>query len=728
MIEVKGTRSARTEQDPTDPLGLMKPVATGSGLLGAFVVGLLGLAAYLRSFLWFEPAPAFTAEERKPPAEEDDSTSAARHSDAVLAVASSSSAGNSRSPEPETQDETTMTLPVVFGPFDSGFFPLKSAPLASGFLPNAPANSGLPPFGTNKVPVDTTGLNGPGTGGPSGDQPDSIDIDLPDDFDNVAPPSGVNPPQTRNRAPQNSGPVNLGEVGSGAALAIVLSSLVANSSDADGDPLTVTRASASSGSLQAKPGSVRFVADTEQLGTVQISYQVTDGVNAVTQTAFVTVVENQFNGSADADLILGTEGRDRVMAFAGDDNIAVFGGRDVVFGGSGDDNISGGAGRDSLYGDDGNDLISGGLDADWISGGEGDDRLYGEAGDDHIQGDGGHDLLDGGAGKDTLLGGDGDDTASGGDQDDVIAGGLGDDALSGDAGKDIQFGDDGQDTVLGGTGEDVLFGGLGADHLFGGADNDVMSGDEGGDTLLGEAGADLVTGGEGNDIVHGGEGNDFVLGEAGNDVLAGNEGADTLVGGAGDDVFHAVSDGLADQFDGGEGEDELSYATETADLTIDLVLEQVFVAAVPEDSFSAVEAFVGGSGDDTFIADAGEATFTGNEGADTYNFVQGDTVEAPPSAFRITDFGCEDLVSLRYTGAHYSIQRAQRELEDRIEDLFEDFAERLTLDEPKLRYFHEWSEDYRRTVVEVDFDRDNTVDLTLTMDGELVLDVFREST
>jgi RTX calcium-binding nonapeptide repeat (4 copies) len=239
---------------------------------------------------------------------------------------------------------------------------------------------------------------------------------------------------------------------------------------------------------------------------------------------------------------------------------------------------------------------------------------------------------------------------------------------------------------------------------------------------------DLINGGEGDDVVHGGEGDDLVLGEAGNDVLAGNEGADTLIGGSGDDVFHADSDGLADQFAGGEGVDELNYATETADLTIDLVLGQVFVAAVEEDSFSEIEVFVGGSGDDTFIADAGVATFTGNAGSDTFSFVQGDTVEAPPSSFRITDFGCEDRVSLHYTGSHYSIQRAQRELEDRIEDLFEDFAERLTLDEPKLRYFHEWSEDYRRTVVEVDFDRDDTVDLTLTMDGELVLDVLRQST
>jgi Ca2+-binding RTX toxin-like protein len=726
MIEVKGTRSARTEQDPTDPLGLMKPAAAGSGLIGGFVVGLLGLAVYLRSFLWFEPIPAQAAEPKMAGTPEDEGSNAAPQANAVVAVASTASSGSSRSPEPEAQDDSTMTLPVVFGPFDSGIFFPALGPLKTGLPQAEPANSGLPPFRMKQTPVDSTGPTGEAFGGPDVDPADWVDTDLPTFTGGNGQSTGGNPAQTRNRAPQNTGPVYLGEIGSGAALAIAMSSLVANSSDADGDSLFVVRASTSSGALQARPEGVRFIADTDELGTVQITYQVTDGSTAVAQTAFVTVVENQFKGTSDADLLLGTEGRDRVMAFAGDDNIATFGGRDVVFGGLGDDNISGGAGRDTLYGDEGNDLISGGLDADWLYGGEGDDRLYGEAGDDHVQGDAGNDLLDGGGGKDTLVGGDGADTVSGGEEDDVIAGGLGNDFLSGDAGRDVQFGDEGQDTVIGGTGEDILFGGLGADQVVGGADNDVLSGDEGNDTLLGEAGADLISGGDGDDALDGGEGNDVLLGEAGHDTLAGEDGADTLDGGAGNDVFHAVADGADDVFDGNEGVDELSYAAETEDLTVDLVLQQVFIAGSEEDSFSSVEVFIGGSGDDTFIAGEGNATVTGNGGADTYCFVQGDTVEPPPSSLRITDFGFEDLVSLHYSGSHYAIHRAQRELEDRIEDLFEDFADRLTLDEPKLRYFHEWSEEYRRTVVEVDFDRDDTVDLTLTMDGELILDVLRQ--
>lgn len=347
-------------------------------------------------------------------------------------------------------------------------------------------------------------------------------------------------------------------------------------------------------------------------------------------------------------------------------------------------------------------------------------------GDDHLQGDAGNDLLYGGSGKDTLLGDAGDDTLSGGDGDDVVAGGLGNDALSGDAGSDVLFGDDGSDTILGGAGEDILFGGLAADLLNGGADNDVLSGDAGNDTLEGDAGADLVSGGDGDDAIYGGAGNDVLLGGAGNDTLAGQDGADVLEGGDGNDVFHAVADGMVDTFDGNAGIDELSYAAEVADLTIDLTLGLVFVAAAEEDRFSNIKIFSGGSGDDSFIAAEGSATLAGNGGADSYSFVQGDTLERLPSVFRITDFGTDDRVSMIGTGSAYLIRRDQRELEDRIENLFEDFADRLTIDEPKFRYFHDWSEDYRRTVVEVDFDRDDSVDLTLTLDGEFMLEFLRQ--
>lgn len=728
MIEVKGTRSAKTTEDVTDPLGFRKPAVAGNGLLVGFAGGLLGLAVYLRSFLWFEPNPADAGVLGPEGAATDDNHTAQPRASLVAAVASKAGDGSYRSTKADAADDTTMTPPVVFGPFETGIFAPAVEPRLAGLPSREPANSGLPPFQLKPPQVVAEESTGIASAGPAADIVGEVPLDARvSAADTVLQPE-TGPVPARNRAPQNSSPVYLGEVGSGAAIAIAMSSLVANSSDADDDPLLVAQARSSSGSLQARSDGFRFVADTEELGTVLISYQVTDGNTVAAQTAFVTVVENRIDGTAAADLLLGTEGRDRMTAFSGDDNIAAFGGRDAVFGGLGDDNISGGAGRDTLYGDDGNDMISGGADADWIFGGDGDDRLYGEAGDDHLQGDGGHDLLNGGNGRDTLLGGDGDDTLSGGEGDDAVSGGLGNDALSGDSGNDMQFGDDGEDTLLGGAGEDILFGGQSADNIFGGADNDVLSGDAGNDTLLGDAGADLVSGGEGEDVLYGGLGNDILLGEAGNDTLAGQDGADVMRGGAGDDFFHAVLDSLLDTFDGNEGIDALSYADETIGLVVDLTLEKVFISDVEEDRFSSIEIFTGGAGDDIFIADEGCATLTGAGGADTYTFVHGDTVERPPSAFRITDFQMDDLVSVVRSGSAYGIRQAQRELEDRIEDLFEDFSDRLSLDEPKLRYFHEWFEDFRRTVIEVDFDRDNGVDLTLTMDGELTFELLLQNT
>jgi Ca2+-binding RTX toxin-like protein len=760
MIEVKGTRSAKVAGDPTDPLGFRKPVIVGSGMLAGFVGGIIGLAVYLRTFLWAEPATAQTAPPDPRPPQPEEEGGAAPQTAVLAAVPSPTSATSSSSPTQEAPDAKTMTLPEVLGPYDFGIFAPTFQPLLTSLPPNEPANAGLPPFQMKQAMVDPAASAGPGRDAPGADVVGEVPLDTPGAEGTAA--AQASPASQRNRAPQNSGPVYLGEVGSGAALAIAMSSLMANSSDADGDPLAVTSATVSSGAIEARNNGFRFTADTEELGLVRISFKVSDGEDAVRQTAYVKVVENQFNGTDGADLLNGTEGRDRVSGFAGDDNIATFGGRDVVYGGLGDDNISGGAGRDTLYGEDGNDVIAGGADADWISGGNGDDRLYGEAGDDHVQGDAGNDLLDGGDGKDTLLGGDGDDTIEAGSGDDALSGGLGADVLSGDDGNDVQFGDAGEDILQGDAGNDILYGGLDADDMSGGTGNDILSGDAGDDLVKGDAGEDMILGGEGNDValggadndvlygeegddlLSGGAGDDLAFGEAGNDMLAGDagadqlfggtgddtlsggEGADQLAGGAGSDLFLAVIDGVIDTFIGDAGTDTLSFADETTSVTFDLASEEVRIEMVVEDTFSGIEAFVGGAGDDTFIADEGSAVFTGNEGSDLYYFLPGDTVERAPSSYRITDFGMDDFVALMDSGSCYGIRRAQSALEDRIDHLFEDFADRLTLDEPKLRYFHEWTEDYRRTVVEVDFDRDDSVDLTLTMDGEFVLDFMRQ--
>lgn len=742
MIEVKGTRSSQAATDPSDPLGLRKPLDAGTGVISGMVVGLLGLAVYLRSFLWAEPAQALAVPEAKDVPSADEGPSARPAARSVLKLAADEARAPQPAQAPQEAAADTQTLPFVLGPADLGVFALAPTALQTAFVHAFAANTPLPPFQRAGRPTL------PETSLPSGSipfpGPDALPSDLsallaPEDpldagpDDEAANDNGTGPAQTqRNRAPRNSGPVYLGDVGSGAVLAIALSHLLTQTTDEDGDSLSVAMGNATSGSLQPHHGAWRYLADSDHLGEVEIRYQVSDGQHTVLQSATLTVIENLHEGTADAELILGTEGRDRVLAHDGDDNIATFSGRDVVFGGKGDDNIAGGAGRDSLFGDDGDDLIAGGADADLIFGGDGHDRLYGEAGDDEIHGDAGNDLVDGGAGADTLTGDAGEDSLSGGEGDDVISGGEGDDLAQGGSGLDVIFGDDGSDVLLGDAGADLLFGGRGDDQLDGGADDDVLSGGEGHDLLLAGSGDDAAAGGEGDDRIEGEAGSDHLTGEAGNDLLLGGDGADwlsggdgqdTIAAGYGDDVVVIDIDLESDLLDGGEGFDQLVAAPESSGVLFDLIEGTVSSDDGPADAVSGFEAYVGSAEDDVFLVADGEATLTGNEGSDLFAFMQGDRLEAPQSAYSITDFSDADVMTFSTEYAGLSMRKAQRSVEARIEEFFQDYAERFSADEPRLRYFHDWLDDYQRTIVEVDFDRDHAVDLVVTLEGGHEFDI-----
>jgi len=166
----------------------------------------------------------------------------------------------------------------------------------------------------------------------------------------------------------------------------------------------------------------------------------------------------KINGTANDDVLIGTNGPD---------NINAKGGNDIVDGGSGADTIRGAGGQDSIDGGPGNDSIQGGAGDDNIIGEDGDDDLDGGAGNDEIFAGTGNDIADGGSGDDDINGGPGDDDLKGGSGDDNIDGGTGNDNIAGS-------GDD--DNLHGGSGFDVLFAGEGDDNLFGGADDDDLVG------------------------------------------------------------------------------------------------------------------------------------------------------------------------------------------------------------------------------------------------------------
>ncbi len=141
------------------------------------------------------------------------------------------------------------------------------------------------------------------------------------------------------------------------------------------------------------------------------------------------------------------------------------------------------------------------------------------------------------------------------------------------------------------------------------SDPDFLVGTGSDDGFSGLGGDDLIEGAAGDDLLGGGEGNDELRGGAGADVLTGGAGDDRLSGGFG-----------ADGFDGGDGFDTIDYAFSLDDWTVDLAAGEAAIlsggAPVLEESFSNIEAVVGGAGRDTLIGDSQANRIEGSEGND----------------------------------------------------------------------------------------------------------------
>ncbi|PAU56148.1 hypothetical protein BZL42_18035, partial [Pseudomonas indica] len=224
---------------------------------------------------------------------------------------------------------------------------------------------------------------------------------------------------------------------------------------------------------------------------------------------------------------------------------------------------------------------SGSAEADMLFGSDNDDTLFGGLGDDLLTGQGGADILAGGAGNDTYVFGlgDGDDMLADDQGDNVVRFGEGIDrgslsfaqryTVSGTPVLEVKH-SGGSVSILKGLtgavsrfefadgstlslaealrslpgldlrGDDKgahLIGSDSADTLTGGSGNDVLDGQGGDDEIRGGAGDDTLRGGAGNDALYGGAGDDHLQGGAGDDTLVGGFGNDTLDGGAGNNLF-----------------------------------------------------------------------------------------------------------------------------------------------------------------------------------------------
>ena len=347
-------------------------------------------------------------------------------------------------------------------------------------------------------------------------------------------------------------------------------------------------------------------------------------------------------GDGDANVLVGGPGDDLLQGHGGGDTLAGSDGLDTLDGGEGGDALDGGPGDDFLNGGNGNDAIEGGDGTDtatWadattpvtaipngladdgtqnegdnlggtvesLIGGLDNDTLVGNGGNGKLEGGGGDDLLDGGFGSDIIIGGSGNDTAGYGDRTApvnvnlAVPGGDGEVDENDDIAGDVEG-------IAGGRGADVLAGNGLLNLINGGPGDDRISGAEGDDFLAGDLGNDVLNGDEGNDTLDGAEGNDTLNGTGGNDTLKGFLGNDVLDGGLG-----------SDSMSGGDGVDTASYASRTADVTVDTL-------GAPDDGEKGENDFVRtdmesvrtGSGDDNIdIADGATGLATCGAGTDS---------------------------------------------------------------------------------------------------------------
>jgi Ca2+-binding RTX toxin-like protein len=682
MIEVKGTKTAKEQDDPHDRY-VFKNEDKLSKVPMFMTLFLTGFALYLKSALSNQP-------EGLPPGETGPRPAPDPHEGLLPIDPISTGAVAPGDVEEQEKAPTGKKGGVQLSNYRNAIsHPLDDSPPIEFNRLNLPSLSLLKTSGGVSVSFHASNDNAWTASRPISTAPFRISKDnawtapnqaseaSPEPDDVKPPPAPVQQEKAPNRAPRTGSPVTLADV-SGCAIALIgLVDLLRGTLDPDGDVLSVKDITVSSGKLVQTAGGWTYQA--EALGPVTINYQITDGMASIVQTASFSVVKPApVTGTTGDDLLVGTSCGDDIDGLAGNDNIDAKDGNDTVNAGDGNDNIVAGSGNDTVFAGDGNDIVLGGLGDDHIFGGAGNDRLYGEEGRDSIFGDAGDDLLSGGGDSDILHGGDGNDT---------LNGDAGNDVLQGEGGNDSLFGGDGDDILLGQTGIDTLNGGTGNDFLSGGSDQDTVKGDDGDDTVAGDADGvdDSYDGGTGTDtldysalaeavainladgsasgieigndtisnfeIVRAGASDDSVTGSAeaeemhgnaGDDCLRGGEGADLVNAGDGDDVVTGDLDCAADSYDGGSGIDTLDYSAAVMSVVVDLNAANATGQEIGVDGISNFEIIKTGDGDDVLrdgdsaeclsagggddivvaAADASDDDFRGGDGFDAIDYSQ----------------------------------------------------------------------------------------------------------
>ncbi|MFL5898093.1 MAG: calcium-binding protein [Solirubrobacterales bacterium] len=383
----------------------------------------------------------------------------------------------------------------------------------------------------------------------------------------------------------------------------------------------------------------------------------------------------RLDGGGDSDEIIGGSGIDDADGGSGDN--------DIVRGDNGTDTLSGGPGSNDIvsYASASRGGIDVNLAADKAKG-DGHDSLdefedvVGSPQPDTIVGDGEANRLDGGVGDDTLASGGGDGEAFGGPGSDECSGFTVENSCGPEQGPPpggsyaiLNQGLAGSSLIVqGAPGNDDIHISLGAggwtvsdgsvaiapgDGCLANGSNTVVCGGDPSLSLIvvtagtgndgvaidgsvpsrahvrinGNAGNDTLVGGSGDDVLEAGEnynspdnGNDTLIGNAGSDVLYADPGADDLNGGDGNDLLvNSVATCQGHTFEGGAGEDTVSYARSDDNLT--LVLGGTGGppgCGNPDQIHGSNESLEGSDGPDVLVGDNGSNSMLGHLGADSF--------------------------------------------------------------------------------------------------------------
>ncbi|MCZ4353694.1 calcium-binding protein [Roseovarius aestuarii] len=149
----------------------------------------------------------------------------------------------------------------------------------------------------------------------------------------------------------------------------------------------------------------------------------------------------------------------------------------------------------------------------------------------------------------------------------------------------------------------------GADSLVGGSGDDTINGRAGGDYIEGGGGADVIGAGNGDDRVYAGSGNDVVYLGAGDDYVRVGGGVET--------------------FDGGPGNDYISYYDSTGGVTLDMEANTASGSWASNDTVTSFESMSGSKNGDDHVSGTSGANLIRTYGGDDDVYDRGgdDTVE-----------------------------------------------------------------------------------------------------